>query len=263
MVSFPDPHHPFNPPGRYWDAYRPEDMPVPAAFERNDWTPPPHVAALHREREEGEAALRGMNSIGCTLQEALEARALTCGMIEKIDAAVARLLAALDRSGGAGSTVVAFTSDHGDHLGDHGLLLKGAEPYREITRVPLIWPDPRDRRRNGKDGIGKKTLGHPGRPPHRTVRDGRSRHATAAASPGLPATQRRSSTTPAAPSRPRRPAAGAYAVDALAVSVFEGQTGATLRPRSRPGRAPQPLDDPAAAGQGRMSERLSGKKSPP
>ena len=142
MVSFPDPHHPFNPPGRYWDAYRPEDMPVPAAFERNDWTPPPHVAALHRERDAGEAALQGMNSIGCTLREALEARALTCGMIEMIDDAVARVLAALERSGGAGRTVVAFTSDHGDHLGDHGLLLKGAEPYREITRVPLIWADP-------------------------------------------------------------------------------------------------------------------------
>ena len=142
MVSFPDPHHPFNPPGRYWDAYRPEDMPVPAAFERDDWTPPPHVAALHRERRQGKAALRGMNSIGCTLQEALEARALTCGMIEMIDDAIARVLAALERSGAAGRTVVAFTSDHGDHLGDHGLLLKGAEPYREITRVPLVWADP-------------------------------------------------------------------------------------------------------------------------
>lgn len=153
MVSFPDPHHPFNPPGRYWDAYRPEDMPVPAAFERNDWTPPPHVAALHRERDAGEAALQGMNSIGCTLREALEARALTCGMIEMIDDAVARVLAALERSGGAGRTVVAFTSDHGDHLGDHGLLLKGAEPYREITRVPLIWADP-----DGPSGLRREDM---------------------------------------------------------------------------------------------------------
>ncbi len=153
MVSFPDPHHPFNPPGRYWDAYRPEDMPVPAAFERNDWTPPPHVAALHRERDAGEAALQGMNSIGCTLREALEARALTCGMIEMIDGAIARVLAALERSGGAGRTVVAFTSDHGDHLGDHGLLLKGAEPYREITRVPLIWADP-----DGPSGVRREDM---------------------------------------------------------------------------------------------------------
>ncbi|MCC7182352.1 MAG: sulfatase-like hydrolase/transferase, partial [Rhodocyclaceae bacterium] len=31
-VSFPDPHHPFNPPGKYWDMYRPEQFPVPEAF---------------------------------------------------------------------------------------------------------------------------------------------------------------------------------------------------------------------------------------
>ena len=74
-------------------------------------------------------------------------------MIEMIDDAVARVLAALERSGGAGRTVVAFTSDHGDHLGDHGLLLKGAEPYREITRVPLIWADP-----DGPSGVRREDM---------------------------------------------------------------------------------------------------------
>ncbi len=142
MVSFPDPHHPFNPPGRYWDAYRPEDMPVPAAFERNDWTPPPHVAGVHAEREAGTAKLGATFSIGCSLREALEARALTCGMIEMIDDAIARVLAALEAHGRAADTVLAFTSDHGDHLGDHRLLFKGAEQYRDLTRVPLIWTDP-------------------------------------------------------------------------------------------------------------------------
>lgn len=153
MVSFPDPHHPFNPPGRYWDAYRPEDMPVPATFARSDWTPPPHVAGVHLEREKGAAVLHGMNSIGCTLREALEARALTCGMIEMIDDAVARVLAALERSGRSPDTVLAFTSDHGDHLGDHGLLFKGAEQYREITRVPFIWADPQGPTAVRTDGI--------------------------------------------------------------------------------------------------------------
>ena len=32
MVSFPDPHHPFNPPGKYWDMYRPDEFSVPEAF---------------------------------------------------------------------------------------------------------------------------------------------------------------------------------------------------------------------------------------
>ena len=38
--------------------------------------------------------------------------------------------------------MVIFTSDHGDHLGDHRLMLKGAEQYQSIVRVPFIWSDP-------------------------------------------------------------------------------------------------------------------------
>lgn len=142
MVSFPDPHHPFNPPGKYWDMYKPEQMAVPKAYERDDWTPPPHVQALYEARESGKAMLNGMNTIGVSKQEALEARALTCGMIAMIDDAVGRIVAALEATGQRDNTVLVFTSDHGDHLGDHRLLLKGAEQYRDITRVPFIWSDP-------------------------------------------------------------------------------------------------------------------------
>lgn len=141
-VSFPDPHHPLNPPGRFWDMYDPSDMPVPAAFRVNDWTPPAHVAAVLEEREAGRAKLNGMNTIGITAREAQEAQALTCGMVTMIDEAVGRILAALEASGRSGDTVVIFTSDHGDNLGDHRLLLKGAEPYQQVTRVPLIWAEP-------------------------------------------------------------------------------------------------------------------------
>ena len=35
VVSFPDPHHPFTPPGKYWDMYKPEEMPIPIAYEVN------------------------------------------------------------------------------------------------------------------------------------------------------------------------------------------------------------------------------------
>ena len=51
MVSFPDPHHPFNPPGRYWDMYDPADMPLPDVFEANDWIPPAHVASVLEDRD--------------------------------------------------------------------------------------------------------------------------------------------------------------------------------------------------------------------
>ena len=148
MVSFPDPHHPFTPPGPYWDMYQPQDMPVPAAFSVNDWTPPPHVGALIAARERGEPVTDHIMAHGIGLKEALEARALTCGSITCIDASVGRVLAALDASGLAENTVVIFTSDHGEHLGDHQLLLKGLAHYHELLRVPFIWSDPVSGKRN-------------------------------------------------------------------------------------------------------------------
>ena len=88
MVSFPDPHHPFNPPGKYWDMYKPEQFPVPEAFSRNDWTPPALVRNIFEDRETGKANLAGMNTIGVSAREAQEARALTCGMIACVDDAI-------------------------------------------------------------------------------------------------------------------------------------------------------------------------------
>ncbi len=151
MVSFPDPHHPFNPPGRYWDMYDPADMTTPAAFTTNDWTPPPHVAGILRDREEGRAKLNAKGAIGTSEQEAREAQALTCGMITMIDDAIGRVRAAL----GARQPVTIFTTDHGDHLGDHRMLFKGAAAYEEVTRVPFIWSDPEDPAPREKDAIGQ------------------------------------------------------------------------------------------------------------
>jgi arylsulfatase A-like enzyme len=78
----------------------------------------------------------------CTEREAREAIALNYGSISLIDEGVGRLLAALTRLGLADDTVVVYTSDHGDFLGDHQLLLKGPIHYRGLVRTPFIWKDP-------------------------------------------------------------------------------------------------------------------------
>jgi arylsulfatase A-like enzyme len=158
MVSFPDPHHPFNPPGKYWDMYAPDDFGVPEAFVRNDWRPPLHVQATFDEREAGRANLAGMRTIAVSAREAQEARALTCGMISCIDDAIGRVLRALARSGHNRDTVIIFTSDHGDHLGDHRLLLKGAEQYQSIVRVPFIWSDPQAKDHSTRTGALASTI---------------------------------------------------------------------------------------------------------
>ena len=118
MVSFPDPHHPFCPPGKYWDMYKPEDMPIPEAYQRTDWDMPEYVKIMKRQREEnpkiGEAS--GV-SIAISQREAQEARALTCGMITMIDDAVGQIRNAARQTVLGDNIVQIFTSDHGDHLG--------------------------------------------------------------------------------------------------------------------------------------------------
>jgi arylsulfatase A-like enzyme len=144
MVSFPDPHHPFTPPGKYWDMYKPADMPVPAAYETDDWDPPEYVKIAERDRAANPTLgqMAGY-SLAVSKQEALEARALTCGMISMIDGAVGRVRTAAFDAGVADNTVQIYTSDHGDHLGEHRLLFKGAEQYDSLTHVPFIWADPK------------------------------------------------------------------------------------------------------------------------
>ncbi len=151
MVSFPDPHHPFNPPGRYWDMYNPADMALPAVFGTNDWDPPAHVASVLEDREAGRANPGSYAVLGVYAQEVREARALTCGMISMIDDAIGRVRT----QAGASDAVTIFTTDHGDHLGDHKMLFKGPAAYEELTRVPFIWSDPEADGRGRTGEIGQ------------------------------------------------------------------------------------------------------------
>jgi arylsulfatase A-like enzyme len=140
--SFPDPHHPFTPPGRYWDMYRPEDMPLPESFDLPHENPPPHVQWLYDRRDDGTAVKNSPQPFACSAREAREALALNYGSISFVDAAIGRVLESLRALGLAENTVILFTSDHGDFMGDHQLLLKGPIHYRGLTRVPFIWMDP-------------------------------------------------------------------------------------------------------------------------
>ena len=141
-VSFPDPHHPYTPPGKYWDMYRPEDVAVPASFHAAHRKPPPHLQWLYARREDKTAVKNTQALFSCTEREAREAIALNYGSISMIDDAVGRVMAELRHLGMDKNTVVAFTADHADFLGDHQLLLKGPVHYRGLTRVPFIWSDP-------------------------------------------------------------------------------------------------------------------------
>lgn len=147
VVSFPDPHHPFTPPGRYWSMYDPDDVELPASFHHP-------VEAIRGIPDAALEAYRwGAEDPGShwpfavSERQAREIIALNYGSIRMVDDAVGEVLSCLEARGLADDTVVAFTSDHGDYMGDHGCVLKMGLHFQSVLRVPLIWHDPRAKRR--------------------------------------------------------------------------------------------------------------------
>ena len=138
QCSFPDPHHPFTPPGRYWDLYDPADVELPASFFANQ-DPPPIAHIRANQRPEDQRSPYAPFTV--SEREAREIIALTYGMMTMIDDAVGRVLATLDALNLAEDTTILFTSDHGDWMGDHGIMLKGPLHYQGLIRVPLLWSD--------------------------------------------------------------------------------------------------------------------------
>ena len=142
MCSFADPHHPFTPPGKYWEMYGPEEVELPRSFRAARNALPPHVRWLWDERDAGRAVKHTPQLFACTEREAREAIALNYGLISFIDDCIGKVMARLAALGLAEDTIVIVTSDHGDYMGDHQLLLKGPIHYRGLIQTPFIWRDP-------------------------------------------------------------------------------------------------------------------------
>lgn len=141
QCSFPDPHHPFTPPGRYWDLFHPDDVTLPASFHAEPTDPPPPLRWLREQRRGNPAFRPGYGSFAGSEQEVREALALNHGSLAHIDDSIGRVMAQLRALGLDDNTVVMFTSDHGDLLGERGLMFKGGLHYPALTRVPFIWRD--------------------------------------------------------------------------------------------------------------------------
>lgn len=136
VVSYPDPHHPFTPPGKYFDMYSAADCVLPTTFGDTHEASAPHY---RKAVEDGPTGLRrGVNMFAPTEVELREMAAKEYGMISLIDHSIGTILQQLGDLGLDSNTIVVFTSDHGDMFGDHGMMLKGAMHYEGCTRVPLL-----------------------------------------------------------------------------------------------------------------------------
>ncbi|MFX1278708.1 MAG: sulfatase [Promethearchaeota archaeon] len=136
--SFPDPHYPITPPKNYRDMYNPEEIELPGTF--ND------VKNLYNHKFLGKH-LRNPPFKKAFLRESTEEEvrkiiALTYASIRYIDFSIGHILASIEKLGISKNTIVVFTSDHGDLMGDHGLLFKGPCPYNGVLQLPLIFKVP-------------------------------------------------------------------------------------------------------------------------
>jgi len=141
-VSFPDPHHPFDCPEPWSRLHDPDEVDLPKNRTRNyEGKPWWHQAAMEGEPADPKFAdiRKAYSRITPQTDEQLrEIIANTYGQIALIDDQVGRLMNALRETGLDENTIVIYVSDHGDWLGDHGLILKGPMHYEGLLNVPMI-----------------------------------------------------------------------------------------------------------------------------
>lgn len=134
QCSFPDPHHPFTPPGSWFDFYGAADFDLPDTFDDTHSASMPHLRQIVERRGE-VAGPYGAFAPNGEQWRGMAARAH--GALRQLDEAVGMILDQLDSDGLTDDTVVVFCADHGEMFGDHGLMLKSAMQYDNVVRVPL------------------------------------------------------------------------------------------------------------------------------
>lgn len=143
-TSFPDPHTPFDCPEPWNRLHDPEEVDLPhhmqRDFERRPWW---HKASQEKVPILPDPVLQKHRATYSRIQPPDEVKlrhliANYYGMISLIDHNVGRIISTLDDLGLSQNTLIVFTSDHGEWLGDHGLLLKGPMLYDGLLRVGCI-----------------------------------------------------------------------------------------------------------------------------
>ena len=126
MAGFVKPHHPFDPPQSRYNACTPEKLTLLPG-----WTDAcfPHDLALDRGYFPHEQLTAGVLR-----------RVMACyyAAIEQIDEQVGRMVRILKEKGLYDDTMIVYTSDHGEYMGFHHMLLKGNYMYDPLVRVPLV-----------------------------------------------------------------------------------------------------------------------------
>jgi arylsulfatase A-like enzyme len=125
-VGFFRPHTPYVSPKKYFEMFPEKEMPVVSGW-KEDRADVPAAGLGSGKREQDEM----------TDDQRRQARQAYNASITFMDAQVGRVVDALDRLGLAENTIIVFTSDHGYHVGEHGLWQK-MSLFEESARVPML-----------------------------------------------------------------------------------------------------------------------------
>ena len=136
-VGFPGPHPPFDPTSEYAEEYLEKDLPLPEVSEADLAGQPAPLKAL-REHNEAVDHDSLAHDVDASDERRHRQRAYYYANVAMIDEKVGDLMDALEANG-YDDTVVIFTSDHGEALGEHGHVQKWTM-YDAVTRVPtVVW----------------------------------------------------------------------------------------------------------------------------
>lgn len=146
-VGFQDPHHPHCVPTEFDARVNPDDVPLPDFVEGELDDKPPHFmearcGELSKSKTRGKFAMAGQGG-GADFRKVSDddarlGRAYYYNMVKIIDEQMGRIMECLDTCGLSENTLVLFTTDHGELLGDHGLWMKGPFHYEQLVRVPTL-----------------------------------------------------------------------------------------------------------------------------
>lgn len=151
-LSFPDPHHPWDPPVSEMHRVNWRDVPLPVGYPESAAE---REALLDRKPRHWRAWYDGtvvsnyeapLSWVPATMtaDQVREVNARNAVEIELIDEALGRVLRAVEHRGWGDDVDVIFTTDHGELQGDFGLLFKGPYHVDGLMRLPLIWAPARN-----------------------------------------------------------------------------------------------------------------------
>ena len=146
-MSFPDPHHPWDPPQSEVDRVDWRDVPLPLGYTESAAEREMVLNAKPRHWRlwyDGELvsnyeAPASWVPATMTADQVREVNARNAVECELIDEALGRVLGAVAARGWADDVDVLFTTDHGELQGDFGLLFKGPYHVDSLMRLPLVW----------------------------------------------------------------------------------------------------------------------------